>query len=410
MTAQEFPYPKRYFTQQFLQSIWEDSKDAKGDGAFPGIDNVRAREFQKLLHYNLPILVQKLRLGKYSFNTLRPIPILKNKDPKKYRIICVPTVEDRLIQRAINYCLVQNAKVKKIQSSISYGVQKGREWSTWAALRKARDMRLEKQWVFKTDIQSFFDSVDRSILKKRLERLLGKSSLMPLLNQIIETEISDRVDHHTKFKIGTTKIKKGVGLRQGMPLSPLLSTILLADFDKKITKLGIPLLRYVDDIIAFGNSKNDVQKIHETVQKELKVLNLTIPDLEDETKTTITKPDEPVEFLGINISRKGDNYNFKVPKEAVSEILAEIKEICLLENLRKKSINYKGLILKLEQKQLGYINYYKTECENFDWFLSKVKETTNYELKNILHSLIGEEIFKSMSQEAKTFLGINLEI
>jgi len=56
--------------------------------------------------------------------------------------------------------------------------------------------------------------------------------LVPILTQIINTEVE------TKFKADKDRLKsngieKGKGLRQGMPLSPLLASFFLSSFDKK---------------------------------------------------------------------------------------------------------------------------------------------------------------------------------
>lgn len=407
MANQSFPKPKRYFSESFLKHIWKESKDSKGAGAVPGIDGVNPKEFKNLINFYLPTIVQKLRTANYSFSPLRPIPISKGQGSNKYRIICVPTVEDRLVQRAIKEILEKNSKVKRIKSSISYGVHSGREWSTWAALKEASRIRSNKRWVFKTDIQSFFDSVDRGLLKNCVNVLLGKSSLVPLLNQVIDTEISSSVDYSIKQKIGTTKIKKGLGLRQGMPLSPLLSNILLVKFDQSIIRQNIPLLRYVDDIIAFGDTKDEVERIHKIVHDELRQLNLDIPDLDDKSKTVFANPEEPVEFLGIEIALYGQDYKFRVPKTAIEGALQEIRETCSIKNIRERNILYKDLVILLEQMKSGYTNYYKSQCENFDSFVARVKETSKNELKSLLQGFVGEELFKVLPQEAKTFLEID---
>ncbi len=43
----------------------------------------------------------------------------------------------------------------------------------------------------------------------------------------------------------------GVGVRQGMPLSPILANLVLSEFDGKIEKSGLKMVRYADDIAIF---------------------------------------------------------------------------------------------------------------------------------------------------------------
>lgn len=51
----------------------------------------------------------------------------------------------------------------------------------------------------------------------------------------------------------------GEGTLQGSPLSPLLSNIMLGDFDHYLACKGTKFVRYVDDIRVFVCSKRAAQ-------------------------------------------------------------------------------------------------------------------------------------------------------
>jgi hypothetical protein len=48
-----------------------------------------------------------------------------------------------------------------------------------------------------------------------------------------------------------------IGLRQGMPVSPMLSNLLLKRFDEGLDKQGIVAVRYADDIAVFARSREE---------------------------------------------------------------------------------------------------------------------------------------------------------
>ncbi len=171
-------------------------------------------------------------------------------------------------------------------------LEKGKEYSANAAIKKAIETRNKHQWVVKTDITKFFDNIPRDLLKKNLRTKLKNSSLIPLIEKIIDCELKTSTDPKTKEAIKSCGIKVNIGLRQGMPLSPLLSNLLLHKFDKKAKKYNI--LRYADDIIAFTDNKSEAEIVFSFIQSELKKLYQTVPSIGKNNKSEIIQPNEPV--------------------------------------------------------------------------------------------------------------------
>lgn len=86
----------------------------------------------------------------YKHQPLKIFPIEKGNG--EYRIICIPTVKDRLVQKSI----LRLFETKKIQigSPISFGDRPGR--GVHKAIRYALSSREKNPWVYKTDITKFF--------------------------------------------------------------------------------------------------------------------------------------------------------------------------------------------------------------------------------------------------------------
>ena len=88
------------FSEESMKQVWLDSRDSKLTTAGkPGIDGHTASEF----HHNIDSNVRKIRrlvqTGDYHFSRLRIAPIEKADGTK--RIIAVPTVQDRFVQRVV---------------------------------------------------------------------------------------------------------------------------------------------------------------------------------------------------------------------------------------------------------------------------------------------------------------------
>ena len=85
-----------------------------------------------------------------------------------------------------------------------------------------------------------------------------------------------------------------IGILQGSPLSPLLANIYLHPFDKAMTRAGIRLVRYADDLLLLCRSEGRAHHALEYAQKQLGRLKLTF----NPKKTRIAHFDTGVEFLG----------------------------------------------------------------------------------------------------------------
>ena len=85
-----------------------------------------------------------------------------------------------------------------------------------------------------------------------------------------------------------------IGIIQGSPLSPLLANIYLHSFDKAMTRSGIRLVRYADDLLLLCRTERRARHALEHAQKHLARLKLTL----NPKKTEIARFDAGVEFLG----------------------------------------------------------------------------------------------------------------
>ena len=92
-----------------------------------------------------------------------------------------------------------------------------------------------------------------------------------------------------------------IGVIQGSPLSPLLANIYLHSFDKAMTRAGIRLVRYADDLLLLCRSEGRARHALRHAQKRLAILGLQF----NPKKTQIAHFDDGVKFLGHVFDRDG---------------------------------------------------------------------------------------------------------
>jgi retron-type reverse transcriptase len=274
----------RHFSIKALRTEWDLSIHKKS----AGIDKILPSDFGADLDTNLYRIYKAVYSDSFGFRELRVVPIPKGNG--KMRIICIPTVADKLVQRvAVRLLTKDKSKNKQYLSKqlelennpIVYGLGNlvRPNSSVEDALKKAVEIRQNFPWVLKTDIQSFFDKIDRKILIKEFN---SRFSNLPTLIKVVEKAINCESEKRKTKLLEANGIKRGVGIRQGMPLSPILSSFFLRKFDKVIRKeIGDNrVIRYADDIIAFASSKKECEEMKNIIDEVLTQKDEnTIPNL-----------------------------------------------------------------------------------------------------------------------------------
>ncbi|QNB07885.1 RNA-directed DNA polymerase [Herbaspirillum frisingense] len=281
----------------------------------------------------------------------------------------MPTVRDRIVQRALLDYLCSKYE-RKIDNPISYGFIHNK--GVAQAGKQSCKLRKQKPFVFKTDITAFFDRVPRDILKDRIRKIIREPSLLPLLENAIDSEIY--VDSkNTEKRIAAQGISTGIGIRQGMPMSPFLSNVILNRFDRSVIAAGFSAVRYADDLIFFGETEEECKAIHLFCEKSLREEGFTIPPLGEKSKSQIYSADQTAEFLGLSlVHRKDGSFTLIVSNEQAIRIRTELFKLTDINTLNKLGIDFFKFGQSLNSRIGGYINAYSM-CSNLKEFENKME-------------------------------------
>jgi RNA-directed DNA polymerase len=170
-----------------------------------GIDGRSIAETEQHWQQHLPEIEAKLRAGTYV-----PTPLLGIKIPKASggeRLLGIPTVQDRIIQQAVQQILTD--EFDRGFSLHSYGYRAGH--SAQQAVLMARSyVREGKSWVVDIDISAFFDEVNHDILLHQISQKIEDKQVLDLIRRYLRTGImmDGKVERRDK------------GTPQGSPLTP----------------------------------------------------------------------------------------------------------------------------------------------------------------------------------------------
>jgi RNA-directed DNA polymerase len=363
-----------------------------------GVDNVSINDFAVDHKYRLRVLARDLAAGEFVFSPLRPhlIPKANGKD----RLICVPTVRDRVVQRAL-LDLLTRKYLARISNAISYGFVRNRRVQDAAVL--ACQHRKLLPWVFKTDITSFFDKIQRKQLMAETARFVRLRSLHKLLGQAANCEIGP-TSGSAGSRITKLGIEVGLGVRQGMPLSPFFANVMLDKFDRAVIAAGYTAIRYADDLIFFAASETACHEIHAFCKQRLGEIGLSVPDIAAKSKSEIYPPGAPAEFLGLGLCEQHGHYVLKLMPSQIEKIKNELMHLSSIPELLGRKITLANLASNIQNRTAGYLNAYDG-CSNAEELENEFADLT----QKVLRKLYGEGLkidLQTLTQEKRTFLGL----
>ncbi|MFB9290010.1 reverse transcriptase domain-containing protein [Pseudoduganella plicata] len=383
-----------------LSSVWKHlyKKTKPLSRNTTGIDGQSINDFHLDAKGNLVRLAKDIREKKFSFSSLKPY--LVPKPSGKKRLICVPTVRDRIVQGAlVDYLADKYAE--RLANNISFGFIKGR--SVHMAARIACTARNQRPWVYKTDITSFFDSIPRADLREAIKKIIKERSLHGLLFSALDCEV-DSPSRAVASDISRLGIKCGLGVRQGMPLSPLFSNLLLVDFDQKIELSGAHAVRYADDLIFLCKDQDECNQVAAFCKGEFNKIGLDVPAVAPGSKSIIYPPDRPAEFLGLELAPVAGRYELRLADAQLLKLKQELLGFSNIKQLLSRNITLRTLGQSIAAKRDGYLGAYDL-CANIEEVELELKKAEHKALRAVYGAGLGIRL-AVIGADARAFLGL----
>lgn len=263
------------FASDALHDAWIDVRAAAvaGDTVSGAI-----KHFERHLEDNLAHLERALAGGWYQPRDLHVARLPK--DDGSTRLLHVPAVADRVVERAI--LNVVSPLIDPTLSDASHAYRPGR--GVDSAVRAVVELReAGLRWVARSDVDDCFPSIDPSMVWAALTRFEVDPGVLHVIRRLLGRRASARhPEEHLR------------GIPQGSPLSPLFMNMVLAPFDEALLARGCALIRYADDFVIAELTREGAEVALERARTTLDGMGLRMnPD-----KTHITSFDIGFEFLG----------------------------------------------------------------------------------------------------------------
>lgn len=333
------------------------------DGA-AGVDGQTWADYEKDLGANLQSLLDRFKSGLYKAPPVRRKHIPKSGGaPRSTRPIGIPTLEDKVLQRAV--LLVLESVYEEDFLDCSYGFRPGR--SAHQALETLWQgvMKMGGGFVLEVDIQRFFDELDRQHLRSFLDRRIRDGVICRTIGKWLNAGVME----------GCELSYPASGTPQGGVISPLLANLYLHEVvDRWFEEMVQPRLqgrafqiRYADDLVFVFANARDARRVAKALEKRLARFGLRLHP--EKTRLIAFHPpgDGPrpsgdprsFDFLGFTHhwgrSRKGKwVVKRKTVTSRLSRALREIRTWC--RDNRHQEIKWQHQ--KLRQKLQGHYAYY----------------------------------------------------
>lgn len=395
-------------TSPALRAVWKAERARLTKSCF-GPDRISGATFERTLDQQLRELRHRVASG------FKPHGLLALAKPKENgtgnRIICVPTVADRLLQFSILKELRPRLRAMRLDNPVAFGLAPGPERSVLGARKFACGARNERPWVYKADVHKFFDNVGREVLREAVSSTVRQTSLIPILHSFLATEIEDGAERGWRKIVTEAGIRSGVGVRQGMPLSPFYAGVYLRDLDRRLLKRKVPVARYVDDIVAFFASEAEARIFHAFLKSALGDLGLSIGEPGDAgSKTVIYAPDEPAAFLGMELSKVGAGpFQLRISPSNIGKIAERVGAFGTATALLEKKVTLTTMGSYFKSVTRGYLNAYSA-AQNRDDLRDVLERTAGRAQATILRELLGSDRLQRLSQTDLQFLGVGPEV
>lgn len=237
-----------------------------------GVDDQTMEDYGRNLEERCHDLVARLKARRYKAPPVRRVEIPKGDG--KTRPLGIPTVEDRLLQRAVTRIL--SAVYEPVFLPCSYGYRPGT--GPHQALAELRNQAMGGRitMVFETDIRGFFNHLSHEWLIRMLKQRIVDPEILRLVGKWLKAGVLDN----------GVLVKTDEGAPQGGPISPMLANIYLhyaLDLwhEKRVARIcrgKAKLIRFADDFVVLFQFPEQAEIYEAAVRARLAKFGLELAE------------------------------------------------------------------------------------------------------------------------------------
>ena len=349
------PMREEVCEQENCKRAWQRVKANRGS---PGVDGMTVQELPGFLQQHWPAIGEQLLGGTYPPQPVRRKEI--DKPDGGVRKLGIPTVLDRFIQQAVMQVLQK--RWDGTFSEHSYGFRPGR--SAHQAVKAAQEyIAAGYRWVVDLDLEKFFDRVSHDQLMAKIAERVSDPRLRKLIRAFLRAGVLE----------GGRVSPVDEGTPQGGPLSPLLSNIVLDEFDRELEQRGHRFARYADDSNIYVRSRRAGERVMKSLTRFISAkLKLQV----NQQKSAVARPWER-KFLGFSFPSSASPKRRIAPK-AVKRFKERIREL----TSRTRGISIERMAQELAPYLRGWIGYFG-KCETPS-VLQSLEEWTRRRLRSAI--------------------------
>ena len=301
----------------------------------PGVDGMTVRDLPAYLKQHWTTIREQLLNGTYQPQPVKRVEIDKP-DGSGVRKLGVPTVLDRFIQQAVLQVLQK--RWDSTFSDHSYGFRPGR--SAHQAVAKAQQYLAEGyRWVIDLDLEKFFDQVCHDKLMARIAARIRDRRVLRLIRAFLVVGV---IENGLVSAVGE-------GMPQGGPLSPLLSNLVLDEWDQELERRGHRFVRYADDSNVYIRSERAGKRVMASLTAFITSrLKLKV----NHAKSAVARPWER-KFLGFSFT-SGPQPRRRIAPKAVERFKGRVREL----TGRARGVSLTSMVEDLSPYLRGWRGYF----------------------------------------------------
>lgn len=238
----------------------------------PGVDGQTWAEYATNLEANLRSLLDRAKSGTYRAPPVRRVHIPKGGSTSETRPIGIPTLEDKVLQRAVVMLLEPIYEQDFHPGSFGFRPRRSAHDALESLWRQT--MNQQGGWVLEVDIRKCFDTLDHAYLRTALQHRVRDGVLLRLIGKWLKAGVMEE---------GQLSYPES-GSPQGGVISPLLANVFLHYvldqwFEQEVKSRlrgQAFLIRYADDFVLGFTHEDDARRVHDVLPKRFGKHGLTI--------------------------------------------------------------------------------------------------------------------------------------